>query len=110
MAEGETGLIRVRRVEAGRDSRATYRVIVDGLPVASVSRGGTAEVAVAVGDHAVIVSGGKDYESEALDVRVGSGQAVSLRCMPKVTTVTTMIGLMRGKQPTSGIRLVVDDD
>src|SRR4051812_45318380 len=110
MASDGSGVIRVRRAEAGRDSRASYRILVDGEPIGAVFRGNTRDIEVPAGDHTLIVSGGEGYESEPLDVTVREGELLRLRCMPSVTTATTLVGLMWGRQPKTGIRLARDDD
>ena len=109
MADVPRGVIRVRRLAAGRDSRPTYRILVDDKPVGTVARGSTTDIQVQVGEHEVIVSGG-GYDSGPLRVTAHEGQVVRLRCLPAVTTVTTMVGLMWGKRPKPGIRLEPDDD
>jgi hypothetical protein len=110
MAAVGHGVIRVRRTEAGRDSRSVYRIIVDDQPMGSVRRGDSIDIEVSAGEHQVVAFAGDEYESEPMLVTVRAGETVPLRCMPSVTTVTTMIGFMWGKQPSSGIRLASDDD
>jgi hypothetical protein len=110
MAPVGIGVIRVRRTEAGRDNRKAYRILVDGEPMGSVARGTTRDIEVSAGDHTVIVSGGEGYDSEPLDLTVREGEVLRLRCMPAVTTATTLVGLMWGKQPKAGIRIARDDD
>ena len=87
-----------------------YRILVDGEPMGSVSRGNTRDIEVPAGDHTVVVTGGRDYASEPLALSVHAGEIVRLRCMPSVTTTTTLVSLMWGKQPKKGIRLARDDD
>jgi hypothetical protein len=108
--EAMPGTLRLRRSARGRDNRPTYIVAVDGREVGQLRRDASIDVPLAPGDHEVLVRGGRTYASDPYSVSVKTGDLVRLVCFPAVTTMSTWVNLMWGKQPPRpGIRLEPDD-
>jgi hypothetical protein len=102
----ELAHIRVRRLDTGRDLRPTYTLLIDDIASGDVRRGEMLEVAVSSGRHTIAMIAGPDYASPPMDVTLTGGSCLTLACMPAVTTVTSMLGVMRGKFAKPGIRLL----
>ncbi len=83
----------------------SYHVLVDGEEVARIRRGQTQVVAIQPGSHEIQLT--IDWaRSPSVEVQVGAGQRVRLRCWPNVRPFGARRGLA---QPGDWIGLALDE-
>jgi hypothetical protein len=102
----ESAELEIVRERGGWADRArSYRVLVDGEEAARIRRGQTKVVAIQPGSHEIQLT--IDWaRSPSIEVHVGAGQRVSLRCWPNVRPFGARRGLA---QPADWIGLALDE-